>query len=332
MIIKLGPAKKQRYNVFMQIRKSKMLTVAQFRSQFGEEAQCAAQLTRQRWPEGFRCPRCCGASRGYMAARQVHECAGCGYQGSVTAGTIFHKTRTPLSSWFWAIYRMSHDKKGISAVQLGKEIGVSYPTAWLMQHKIRKAMADRNSGYTLGGLVEVDEGYVGGHEPGTSGRGARNKAVVAVAVEHRGEGQPGRPPVPGFAALQVLPNASAKSLDSFLAAKVRPGSHVRTDAWNGYWHVGANGYTHTAVDLSKQAEAPHKLFPWVHITLGNLKRFLLGTHHQVQAKHLDRYVAEFNYRLNRREMEPDIMTRLLRATLQTSTITYQQLIATPELN
>jgi len=101
-----------------------------------------------------------------MASRCVHECAGCGHQSSVTAGTIFHKTRTPLTSWFWAIYRMSQDKKGISALQLSKEIGVSYPTAWLMQHKIRKAMADRDQGYQLQGLIEVDEGYVGGAEQG----------------------------------------------------------------------------------------------------------------------------------------------------------------------
>lgn len=310
-----------------------MLTVHQFRSSFGEEAQCGAQLSRQRWPEGFRCPRCGGSSRGYMVARRLHECSACAYQCSVTAGTIFHKTRTPLPSWFWAIYRMSHDKKGISALQLSKEIGVSYSTAWLMQHKIRKAMADRDRSYTLGGLVEVDEGYVGGEEHGEArkGRGAQTKSVVAVAVEHRAEGQPGRPPVPGFAALSVVPNASSKSLDGFLTAKIRPGTHVLTDGWNGYWHVEKLGYKHTATELSNQNQPAHKLFPWVHITLSNLKRFLLGTHHRVEGKHLPSYVAEFNYRLNRRSMEPDLLTRLLRAAINTTTITYKQLIATPEL-
>jgi transposase-like protein len=266
-----------------------------------------------------------------MAARRVHECAQCGYQGSVTAGTIFHKTRTPLTSWFWAIYRMSHDKKGISAVQLAKEIGVHYSTAWLMQHKIRKAMEDRDRHYTLRGLIEADEGYVGGHEQGRSGRGAETKSVVAVAVEHRGGGEPGRPPVPGFAALSVVPNASSSSLDGFLKAKIEPGSHILTDGWNGYWHVAENGFTHTAIQLSKQDQPAHKLFPWVHITLSNLKRFLLGTHHNVDTRHLKRYVAEFNYRLNRRTMEQDLMTRLLRACIGTSTITYDQLTHQPEL-
>ena len=140
------------------------------------------------------------------------------YQRSVTAGTIFHKTRTPLTSWFWAIYRMSQDKKGISALQLSKEIGVSYPTAWLMQHKIRKAMADRDQGYQLQGLIEVDEAYVGGAEQGKAqkGRSGKTKSVVAVAVERRAPGQPGEKPIPGLAALAVVPSAAASRLHGFL--------------------------------------------------------------------------------------------------------------------
>ena len=305
----------------------RMLTVGEFRAQFGEEAQCAEQLTRQRWPEGFLCPRCDGGTRGYIASRRVHECKLCGYQCSVTAGTIFHKTRTPLSSWFWAIYRMGHDKKGISALQLAKEIGVSYTTAWLMQHKIRKAMEDLDQRYKLNGIIEVDEGYVGGAESGEGlrGRGTVSKCVVAVAVEHAAEGEPGRPPVPGFAALQVLPDASSKSIDGFLQAKIAPGSQVLSDGWGGYRKLNEKGFEHTATVLSSQDEPAHVLFPWVHISLANLKRFLLGTHHQTQPKHLKRYVAEFNYRLNRRTMEKDLLPRLLRACLGTQTITLQQL-------
>lgn len=309
-----------------------MMTVAQFRASFGTEQQCGEQLSRQRWPEGFSCPRCGGPSRGYIARRRVHECARCGYQCSVTAGTIFHKTRTPLSSWFWAIYRMSHDKKGISAMQLAKEIGVSYPTAWLMLHKIRKAMSDRDRRYRLRGLVEVDEGYVGGeeHGPGRRGRGVGAKSVVAVAVERRGVGKPGQKPVPGFAALEVIPDAATETLEKFLAGKIQPGSHILSDGWTGYRRLKQKGFEHTATAISKQQEPAHSLFPWVHIALSNLKRFLLGTHHKVEPKHLPNYVAEFNYRLNRRTMESDLMTRLLRACLCTQTITYNQLTALPE--
>jgi transposase-like protein len=228
---------------------------------------------------------------------------------------------------------MSHDKKGISAVQLAKEIGVSYPTAWLMLHKIRKAMSDRDQRYRLSGLVEVDEGYVGGeeHGQGRRGRGAQTKSVVAVAVEHRAEGKPGEKPIPGFAALEVIPDAATATLEKFLADKVKPGSHILSDGWHGYRRLKQKGFEHTATAISKQDEPAHVLFPWVHITLSNLKRFLLGTHHKVEQKHLKYYVAEFNYRLNRRAMEPDLMIRLLRACISTQTITYKQLIATPEL-
>jgi len=129
------------------------------------DAQCAEQLTRQRWPEGFRCPRCAGGARGYFASRRVHECKQCGYHCSVTAGTIFHKTRPPLSSWLWTIFRRSHDKKGISAGQLMKEIGVSHVTAWTMRYKIRKAMEDRGGRYKLYDINEVDDGYGAGPKP-----------------------------------------------------------------------------------------------------------------------------------------------------------------------
>jgi len=312
------------------------MTVGEFRASFADEPQCGEQLSRRRWPEGFACPRCGGPSRGYMAARQVHECARCGYQCSVTAGTIFHKTRTRLTSWFWAIYRMGHDKKGISAVQLAKEIGVSYPTAWLMLHKIRKAMSDRDQRYRLSGLVEVDEGYVGGEEhgkgrTGRGKRGVRTKSVVAVAVERRGSGKPGRKPIPGFAAFEVVPDAATETLEKFVAGKVKAGSHILSDGWPGYRRLQQKGFAHTATALSRQPEPAHILFPWVHITLSNLKRFLLGTHHNVEQKHLPSYVAEFNYRLNRRTMEPDLMDRLLRACIGTQTITYKQLTATPEV-
>jgi transposase-like protein len=304
-----------------------MMTVAEFIAKYGKEEQCAERLTRQRWPDGFRCPRCAGGTRGYIASRQVHECKLCGYQCSATAGTIFHKTRTPLTSWFWAIYRMSYDKKGISAMQLAKEIGVCYTTAWMIGHKIRKGMEDRDQRYKLNGIIEIDEGYVGGAESGEehSGRGAEDKSVVVVAVEHVATGAPGRPPIPGFAALQVIPDASSKSIDGFLNARVASGSHILSDGWKGYRKLEEKGFEHTATVLSSQEEPAHKLFPWVHITLSNLKRFLLGTHHQVDPKHLERYVAEFNYRLNRRTMERDLLPRLLGACIGTQTITLQQL-------
>jgi transposase-like protein len=310
-----------------------MMTIRRFRQLFGEEERCWEHLTRLRWPGGFVCPRCGGGSRGYLRARRLHECRACGYQGSVTAGTIFHKTRVPLSDWFWAIYRLSQGKKGISALQLSKEIGVSYPTAWLMAHKIRQAMADREQGRQLRGLVEVDEGYVGGKARGTGriGRIAQNKSVVAVAVEQWRPGAAGRPPIPGRAALAVIPDATAASLRSFLRAKVELESAVLTDAFSSYSGLTPRGYAHAAIPLNEDRELTRRFFPWVHITLSNLKRFLLGTHHKPQPKHMPRYVAEFTYRLNRRWQEGSLFHRLARARLSTTTITYKDLIASPEV-
>lgn len=319
-------------NPSRRLKRRRILTVQQFQSQFSSEEQCLQYLSAHRWPQGFICPRCGGGSRGYMRAKRVHECRACGYQGSVTAGTIFHKTRVPLRGWFWALYRMSQDKKGISSLQLSKEIGVSYPTAWLMQQKIRKAMADRDQNYRLGGLIEMDEGYVGGVETGKaqSGRGGKRKSVVAVAVERRGPGKEGEKPIPGFAALAVVQDASACSLKGFLKANVRTGSHILTDAWRSYRAIEAEGFSHTTWRRGPDPAASHHLFPWVHITLSNLKRFLLGTHHKVGPHHLKRYVAEFAYRLNRRTMEANLFQRLIRACLATNTIIYKDLIAMPE--
>ena len=144
-------------------------------------------------------------------------------------------------------------------------------------------------------------------------------------------GKPGKKPVPGFAALEVIPDAATATLEKFLADKVKPGSHVLSDGWHGYRRLKQKGFEHTATAISKQDEPAHSLFPWVHITLSNLKRFLLGTHHKVEQKHLKHYVTEFNYRLNRRTMEPDLMVRLLRACISTQTITYKQLVAMPEV-
>ncbi len=310
-----------------------MMTIEGFRRRFGEEEQCWEHLTRLRWPRGFVCPRCGGGSRGYMKARRVHECRACGYQGSVTAGTIFHKTRVPLSEWFWAIYRISQGKKGVSALQLSKEIGVSYPTAWLMAHKIRKAMADREQGRQLRGLIEVDEGYVGGKERGSGriGRAAQNKSIVAVAVEHWRPGEVGRPPIPGRAALAVIPDVTTASVHAFVDSQVKPGSTLWTDKFASYGGLSWRGFPHAAIPLGEDRELLRRFFPWVHIVLSNLKRFLLGTHHKPQAKHLNRYVAEFTYRFNRRGQERSLFHRLTRACLSTNTITYKDLVATAEL-
>ncbi|HEX2711590.1 MAG TPA: IS1595 family transposase [Candidatus Acidoferrales bacterium] len=313
-------------------KRTSMMTIEGFRRRFGDEERCWEHLMRLRWPQGFVCRRCGGGSRGYMKARRLHECRACGYQASVTAGTIFHKARVPLRDWFWAIYRLSQGKKGVSALQLSKEIGVTYPTAWLMAHKIRQAMADREQGRKLRGLVEVDEGYVGGKERGweRGGRSTQHKSIVAVGVEHWKQGEPGRPPIPGRAVLAVLPDVTTSSLRAFLGSRVKTGSTLWSDRLSSYGGLSWRGFPHAAIPLRHDPDLTQRFLPWVHIVLSNLKRFLLGTHHKPEAKHLSRYVAEFTYRFNRRWQERTLFHRLTRACLSANTITYKDLVAEPD--
>ena len=174
---------------------------------------------------------------------------------------------------------------------------------------------------------------MGGKERGGGriGRSAQTKSIVAVAVEHCKPGEPGRPPIPGRAALTVMPDATSASVRAFIERQIKPRSALLTDAWAGYGGLSWRGYPHAAIPLGEDRKLRRRFFPWVHIALSNLKRFLLGTHHKPQPKHLARYVAEFTYRFNRRWQERSLFHRLTRACLSTNTITYKDLTAQPEL-
>jgi hypothetical protein len=160
-------------------------TLIEFQDRFPDEESCWAFLRRERWPRGFVCPRCGGSGSHFIETRRLEQCRSCRYQASVTAGTVFHKTRKPLRIWFLAIFFLARHKKGISALQFQKDAGIgSYQTAWTLLHKLRSALG-RRTGEVLSGLVEADAAYVGGPRSGVRGRGAANKSIVAVAVERR---------------------------------------------------------------------------------------------------------------------------------------------------
>jgi transposase-like protein len=302
----------------------KVLTVAEFHGRFGTQAACLARLRELRWGtnlERFTCPAC-GHPRGWwLPKRELVECCDCHHQVSVTAGTVFHQLRSPLWKWFWAVYQLAQDKKGIAALELAKQIRVSYTTAWLMLHKLRRAMRQRNLGYRLDGLVEVDECYVGGTAEGTGsvGRGAAHKTAVGVAVELTPAGKPGR------VALDTLPSVDGHSLRKFAEQSIAKGSTLRTDGWGAYKPVAKAGYQHKAVVTGSGPQAVQK-FPWLHTFIGNLKRMILGTYHSVSPKHLARYLAEFAYRANRRWREASLFDRLLVAAVNDKAITYRQLV------
>ena len=285
--------------------KALAIDLLEWQKRFGTEKACGETLASQRWPEGFRCPRC-GHDHGYaISTRQSYECSSCHYQASLTAGTLFHSTNLPLAKWFWAIYLMASDKGGISALRLAKQIGVSWITAHRMLRKIRIAMGHRDSVYRLHDLVEIDDALVGGRRPGKRGRGAAGKVPVLVAVENRGSGA-------GFIAMQQVPAVTRETVAGFVKGHLPPSQWVRSDKLAA---LGAIGKTqHHAARVTPPDKAGEWL-PWVHVAIGNLKAFLLGTYHGVSSKHLQEYLNEFCYRFNRRAWEPELPLRLLNACL-----------------
>lgn len=269
---------------------------ASLRNWFTEEASCRAYLERLRWGHGFVCPHC-SSPKGWRTVDGRYSCGGCGRRVSVTAGTIFHGTRVPLTTWFTAAWMMVNQKNGVSALGLQQALGLgSYETAWSMTHKLRSAMVnpDRDR---LTGTVEVDETYVGGVERGTGATGRRTltKAIVAIAIEvtdPRGFGR---------VRLKRVPDVSATSLVPFVAAVVEPGSAVLTDGWRAYPGVVAAGYIHKPTVISASGDPAHVSMPGVHRVAALAKRWLLGTHQgAVSAEHLDSYLDEFTFRFNRR--------------------------------
>src|SRR3972149_5096195 len=189
-------------------------SLLEFQRTFATEEACARPLQALRWPGGFACPRCGHGEAWYIRTRQVLDCKGCRAQISVTAGTIFHKTRTPLVKWYWLLYRMAMGKVGVSIAEMQRGLEINdYKTAWLMAHKVRKAMADRDARYRLTGLVEMDESFFGPR--GTRrGRGSERKRTVLCAVAlYRDRAGRERP---GFAHMRVVEDASATTVEAFL--------------------------------------------------------------------------------------------------------------------
>ncbi len=305
--------------------------VATFHGKFGADQACLQHLKQVRWGlnlERFECPDCGHGQGWWLQKRQLVECRDCHRQTSVTAGTALHRIRTPLWKWFWAMYQLAQDTesdqggstKGIAALELAKQIAVSYGTAWLMLHKLRRAMRDRTQRYTLHGLVEVDETYVGGQTSGRGGRGAAKKTAVAVAVELDNERKPRR------IAMGVLAKVDGHSLKRFVTQAIEKGSKLRTDGWGSCRSVAKAGYSHEAIKTAG-GKAAVQTFPWLHTFIGNMKRMILGTYHSVSAKHLDDYLAEFTYRANHRWLEAKLFERLVVAAVAAKPITCRQLIA-----
>ncbi len=230
-----------------------------------------------------------------MTAREYLHCRACEGETSITAGTVFEGTRKPLRTWFLAMWFVTSQKHGASALGLQRALGLgSYQTAWTWLHKLRRAMV-RPGRERLSGYVEVDETYVGGEEEGTSGRERYKKAIVAIAVEIQHP--------KGFGRIRVkrVRDVSSASLTPFVCQAIEPGSTVHTDGWKGYNDLPKRGYKREVTILAASDDPAHVVMPGVHRIASLLKRWLLGTHQgAVSNRHLDYYLDEYIFRFNRR--------------------------------
>lgn len=296
-------------------------TLREFDDWYPTEASCVEYLRRLRWPAGFRCPAC-GGEKGWSTKRGLFVCAACQRQTSVLAGTVFEGTRKPLQTWFQAMWYVTSQKQGGSALGLQRVLGLgSYQTAWAWLHKLRRAMV-RPGRERLHGTVEVDETYVGGNEAGVHGRQTEDKSIVVVAAEEAGRAI-------GRIRLRRVPDASSASLLPFVREVVEPGSTVRTDGWSGYGDVGTNGYKHRVRKVSRGRRPAHELMPRVHRVASLLKRWLLGTHQgAVSQEHLDYYLDEFTFRFNRRTARSQglLFYRLLQQATHAGRVPYRGLV------
>lgn len=291
------------------------MSLPEFFAAFGTEEQCERALMVARWPNGWHCPRC-GHDAFYRLKRGSHggfQCQACKYQVSVTAGTIMADTKLPLTTWFLAIFLISQAKNGISSLELKRQLGVSYPTAWLMHQKILAAMAERDAAHTLDGDVLLDDAYLGGEfNGGKAGRGSPNKVPFVAAVSLTDDGRP------CYLKLSALSGFTVEAITDWAKANLAPGSRVQSDGLACFGAVAFAGAAHSATVVGDRLPKELPQFKWVNTVLGNLKTALSGTHHAFKfAKYANRYLAGFAYRFNRRfdlrKITPGLIVDIARA-------------------
>lgn len=281
----------------------------EFIAQYGTETQCETALALARWPHGFRCPRCGSEAHGVIQddRAQRFQCKACRHQSSLTAGTVMAATKLALTTWFLAIHLLSQAKTGLSALALKRQLGVSYPIAWRIHHKLMTAMTEREDRYVLHGSVQIDDAYLGGERSGGKvGRGSENKVPFVAAVSLTEDAYPLRvklTPVPGF---------TFEALKAWSNQHLAPGCSVASDGLACFTAVTIAGCTHepTVVGGRKPKDLPE--FQWINTVLGNLKTSLSGTYHAFRfSKYAARYLSAFAYRFNRRFDLATLPQRLL---------------------
>lgn len=300
----------------------KGMSETEFNDLYGSEVLCHAALVQWRWPDGFVCPDCegrehCVVKRG---ERALYQCDACRKQTSVKAGTVFAASKLPLRAWFSAMYHLTQSKQGISSIELGRRLGVTQTTAWILKHKLAQVMIERNASRRLNGKVQMDDAFMGGVRPGRRGRGAAGKTAFVAAVATTDDGKPDQiflRRVVGFRKIAI-----GKLASTALAAD----ADVTSDGLACFTAVTTAGCKHVPINTgggAKSVKRPE--FKWVNTVLGNIKAAIAGTYRAVRAKHVPRYLAEFEYRFNRRYQLETMITRLAYVSVRTAPMPYRML-------
>jgi transposase-like protein len=299
----------------------KGLSEAQFAVLYGTEDQCRETVTRWRWPSGFVCPVCGSQQHSLIKTRALYQCTACRRQTSLIAGTIFASTKVALSTWFRAMYHLTQSKGGISSIELGRRLGVTQTTAWKIKHKLMQVMMERDATKRLTGRIEVDDAYLGGERNGGKrGRGSPDKTPIVAAVETTPEGKPSR------LKLRRVKGFRRAEITTLAKHNFAPASTVVSDGLRCFSGVSNAGCVHQPIITgSGRKAALTPAFKWVNTTLGNIKCAITGTYRAVRDKHVPRYLAEFEYRFNRRYDLPAMMPRLGYVALRTPPMPYRLL-------
>jgi transposase-like protein len=289
------------------------MSLPAFMAKFGTEAQCRSALFRARWPDGFRCPACESAEYStFRRERQTYyQCTGCRHQTTLLAGTLFEATKLPLTIWYLALHLLSSAKTNLSALELKRQLGVCYRTAWRLKHKVMHAMTDREESRKLNGLVQIDDAYLGGERNGGKvGRGSENKQAFLVAVETDEDLEH-----PRYAVIEPLRRFDNASINDWAQRRLLPDAEVYTDGLFAFRRFIDAGHAQTVLETGGgRAATEAQGARWVNIVLSNVKRSISGVYHSIrQAKYARRYLGEAAYRFNRRFHLREILPRLVHA-------------------
>jgi len=290
------------------------MSLSQFIDLYGTEAKCEAALEQARWPSGFVCSECGEHehSRFLADGRWYWQCSRCRTQTSVCSGTLFHASRLPLAKWFQAIYLVTQNKNNISALSLKRHLGVAYSTAWRVKHKLLEAMRQRESLRLLEGVVFADDAVLGGVHTGKPGRGSENKATFMAAVELDDDGHP------WHVRFDAIDDCKGETMATWAKSALHPAAHLVTDGLASFAAAGAEVGAYGAIIVGERKSSELEPFRWVNTFISNLKTAIHGTYHHFDfAKYRHRYLAEAQYRINRRFELPSLLGRLVHACVHT---------------